>query len=49
MPEGDVTHPYGVDLNHDGSIDYVPGEAGATIAYVHGQYMAGLVLASPSS
>lgn len=40
---------YGVDLNHDGSIDYVPGEAGATIAYVHGQYMAGLVLASPSS
>ncbi len=37
---------HGVDLNHDGSIDYVPGEAGATIAYVHGQYMAGLVLAS---
>jgi hypothetical protein len=39
---------YGVDLNHDGIIDYVPGEAGATIAYVHGQYMTGLVLASPS-
>ncbi len=40
---------HGVDLNHDGSIDYVPGEAGATIAYVHGQYMAGLVLSSPAS
>jgi hypothetical protein len=40
---------HGVDLNHDGSIDYVPGEAGATIAYVHGQYMANLVLSSPSS
>ena len=39
---------HGVDLNHDGSIDYVPGEAGATIAYIHGQYMAGLVLAAPS-
>jgi hypothetical protein len=39
---------YGVDLNHEGSIDYVPGEAGATIAYVHGQYMAGMILAAPS-
>lgn len=39
---------YGVDLNHDGSIDYVPGEAGATIAYIHGQYMAALVLAPVS-
>ncbi len=39
---------YGVDLNHDGSIDYVPGEAGATIAYIHGQYMAALVLAPAS-
>lgn len=40
---------HGVDLNHDGSIDYVPGEAGATIAYIHGQYMASLVLAPPPS
>lgn len=38
----------GVDTNGDGSIDYVPGEAGATIAYVHAQYMAALLLAPPS-
>ena len=38
----------GVDINGDGSIDYVPGEAGATIAYIHGQYMAGLILAPNS-
>ena len=35
---------HGVDLNHDGSIDYVPGEAGATIAYVHCQYMVAMEL-----
>ena len=39
---------HGVDINGDGSIDYVPGEAGATIAYIHGQYMAGLILAPNS-
>ncbi len=39
---------HGVDINGDGSIDYVPGEAMATIAYIHGQYMAGLILAPNS-
>ncbi len=39
---------HGVDINGDGSIDYVPGEAVATIAYIHGQYMAGLILAPNS-
>ena len=34
----------GVDLNHDGSIDPVPGEAGTTTAYEHGQLMATLTL-----
>jgi hypothetical protein len=38
----------GVDLNGDESIDPVPGEGGAVTAYLHGQLMAGLVLA-PSS
>ena len=39
---------HGFDINGDGSIDYVPGEAVATIAYIHGQYMAGLILAPNS-
>ncbi len=34
----------GVDTNGDESIDPVPGEAGATTAYIHGQLMAGLSL-----
>lgn len=36
---------YGYDANHDGKIDYVPGEAGSMIAYQHGQYMTAMVLA----
>lgn len=36
---------YGYDADHDGTIDYIPGEAGAMIAYQHGQYMTAMVLA----
>lgn len=36
---------HGVDRDGDGNIDYVKGEAGAQIAYTHGQYMTALVLA----
>jgi len=36
---------YGYDANHDGKIDYVPGEAGAMISYQHGQFMTAMVLA----
>ncbi|HLX59110.1 MAG TPA: hypothetical protein VKR83_18985 [Ktedonobacteraceae bacterium] len=39
---------YGYDANHDGKIDYVPGEAGSMIAYQHGQYMTAMVLAPNS-
>ncbi len=39
---------YGYDANHDGVIEYVPGEAGAMIAYQHGQFMTSLVLAPAS-
>ena len=35
---------YGYDANHDGKIDYVPGEAGAMISYQHGQFMTSMVL-----
>lgn len=35
---------FGVDTNGDGKIDYVPGEAGATISYQHGQFMTAMVL-----
>ena len=35
---------YGVDINGDGKIDYVPGEAGATISYLHEQFMTAMVL-----
>lgn len=35
---------YGVDINGDGQIDPVPGEAGALMAYQQGQYMAMLIL-----
>lgn len=35
---------YGFDANGDGKIDYVPGEAGATISYQHGQFMTAMVL-----
>lgn len=35
---------YGYDANHDGKIDYVPGEAGAMISYQHGQFMTAMVL-----
>ena len=35
---------FGVDINGDGKIDYVPGEAGATISYQHGQFMTAMVL-----
>ncbi len=38
----------GYDANHDGVIEYVPGEAGAMIAYLHGQFMTSLVLAPAS-
>lgn len=34
----------GVDINGDESVDPVLGEAGAIIAYIHGQYMASLTL-----
>jgi hypothetical protein len=34
----------GVDLNHDERVDPVPGEAGATTGYIHGQFMAILPL-----
>jgi hypothetical protein len=37
----------GVDLNNDESIDPVPGEGGATTAYIHGQLMAQLLLIAP--
>jgi len=36
---------YGYDANHDGTIEYVPGEAGSMISYQHGQYMTAMVLA----
>lgn len=40
-----ANHAYfGYDANHDGKIDYVPGEAGAMIAYQHGQFMTSMVL-----
>jgi hypothetical protein len=39
---------YGYDANHDGVIEYVPGEAGAMISYQHGQFMTSLVLAPAS-
>jgi hypothetical protein len=35
---------FGVDTNGDGKIDYVPGEAGASISYQHGQFMTAMVL-----
>ena len=35
----------GVDINGDESIDPVPGEGGAIIAYIHSQFMATLILA----
>jgi zinc ribbon protein len=38
----------GVDLNNDGQVDPVKGEAGAVIAYNHGQFMAILPLTSVS-
>ncbi len=37
----------GVDLNNDESVDPVPGEGGATTAYIHGQLMAQLLLVAP--
>ncbi len=41
-----ASHAYfGYDANHDGKIDYVPGEAGAMISYQHGQFMTAMVLA----
>jgi len=41
-----ASHAYfGYDANHDGKIDYVPGEAGSMISYQHGQFMTALVLA----
>lgn len=41
-----ANHAYfGYDANHDGKIDYVPGEAGSMISYQHGQFMTALVLA----
>lgn len=39
---------YGVDINGDGQIDPVPGEAGAITAYIHGQLMAALPLLPPA-
>ncbi|MGH2494702.1 MAG: hypothetical protein ACRDIV_08345 [Ktedonobacteraceae bacterium] len=40
-----ANHAYfGYDANHDGKIDYVPGEAGSMISYQHGQFMTALVL-----
>jgi hypothetical protein len=39
---------YGYDANHDGFIEYAPGEAGAMISYQHGQFMTSLVLAPAS-
>lgn len=38
----------GVDLNNDGQVDPVPGEAGAVTAYNHGQFMAILPLTAGS-
>ena len=38
----------GVDLDNDGQVDPVPGEAGAVTAYNHGQFMAILPLAPGS-
>ena len=41
-----ANHAYfGYDANHDGKIDYVPGEAGSMISYQHGQFMTAMVLA----
>ena len=34
----------GIDLNHNGHVDPVKGEAGANSAYLAGQAMAGLTL-----
>jgi serine/threonine protein kinase len=39
---------HGVDVNGDGQIDPVPGEAGAITAYQQGQLMATVTLTSPS-
>lgn len=36
---------YGLDNPSKGANNYAPGQAGATVAYIHGQYMAALVLA----
>ena len=44
-----ANHAYnGFDKNGDGTIDPIPGEAGALTAYYHGQLMAVLVLGSGS-
>jgi len=39
----------GEDVNGDGQIDPVPGEGGGLVAYLHAQYMAGLVPPMPYS
>jgi plastocyanin len=39
----------GNDANGDGDIGPVPGEGGGLVAYLHAQYMAGLVPATPYS
>lgn len=39
----------GDDVNHDGEISPVPGEGGGLVAYLHAQYMAGLVPSVPYS
>jgi plastocyanin len=38
----------GVDINGDGEIAPLPGEGGARVAYLHAQYMAGLVPSAPA-
>ncbi|HEV2579478.1 MAG TPA: hypothetical protein VGT44_01390, partial [Ktedonobacteraceae bacterium] len=40
---------HGVDINGDGQIDPVPGEAGAITAYQQGQLMATVTLSPPSA
>ena len=39
----------GDDVNGDGEIAPVPGEGGGLVAYLHAQYMAGLVPSTPYS
>lgn len=39
---------YGLNNPSKGANNYAPGQAGATVAYIHGQYMAALVLAPAS-